>query len=39
MKEVQKYAAGKLLYIPSGEEKRVGAKRRVTELNSKSAIE
>lgn len=30
LKEIQKYAAGKLLYIPKGEEKKAGEKRPAT---------
>ena len=38
LKEIQKYAAGKLLYIPTGEEKGAGARSRVTEINYRGVI-
>lgn len=38
LKEIQKYAAGKLLYIPSGEEKKLGAKHPVIEINCNGVI-
>jgi hypothetical protein len=39
LKEIQKYAGGKLLYIPAGVEKGPGAKRPATENIYRSAIE